>query len=118
MGVLVTTLITFMSTPLAGQAAEPAGFVLTNGKVYTVNKKQPWAEAVVVEGKKIVYVGDNLGAVKFKGEGWEELDLKGRLMLPGFVESHIHIGMGAGTTSGVILESSDTLEEVLKKIKE
>lgn len=97
--------------------AQPAGFVLTNGKVYTVNEKQPWAEAVVVKGKKIVYVGDNAGAAKFKGEGMEEIDLKGRLLLPGFVESHVHLGMGAGTTSGVVLESTDSLDEVLAKVK-
>jgi predicted amidohydrolase YtcJ len=99
-------------------AAEPADFVLTGGKVYTVNKKQPWAEAVAVKGKEIVYVGDNAGAKTFVGNGTEQIDLKGRLLLPGFVESHIHIGMGAGTTSGVILASSDSLEEVLRKVKE
>ena len=95
-----------------------ADFVLTNGKIYTVNEKQPWAEALAVKGKEIVYVGDNSGAKAFVGEGTEQIDLKGRLMLPGFVESHIHIGMGAGTTSGVILESTDSLEEVIKKVKE
>jgi predicted amidohydrolase YtcJ len=103
--------------PGCSSAPDRGGFVMTNGKVYTVNEKQPWAEAVVVKGKKIVYVGDNAGAAAFKGEGMEEIDLKGRLMLPGFVESHIHIGMGAGTTSGVILESTDSLEEVLTKVK-
>lgn len=118
MGALMTILFALISTPSASQAAKPSGFVLTNGKVYTVNKKQPWAEAVVVEGKKIVYVGDNAGATKFKREDLEEIDLKGRLLLPGFVESHIHIGMGAGTTSGVVLESTDSLETVLKKVKE
>jgi hypothetical protein len=34
-------------------SAEKADFVLTNGKVYTVNEKQPWAEAVAVKGNKI-----------------------------------------------------------------
>ena len=100
------------------QAIDDADFVLTNGKVYTVNEKQPWAEAVVVKGKEIVYVGDNAGAKDFIGDGTEEIDLKGRLLLPGLVESHIHIGMGAGTTSGLILESTDSLEDVLKKVKE
>ena len=116
--IIVLTLISLITRPSACQASKSAGFVLTNGKVYTVNKDQPWAEAVVVEGKEIVYVGDNAGAAKFNGEGWEEIDLKGRLMLPGFVESHIHIGMGAGTTSGVVLESTDSLETVLQKVKD
>ncbi len=93
------------------------GFVLTNGAVYTVNEEQPWVEAVVVQGNKIVYVGDDAGVAGFRGDGMEEIDLEGRLLLPGFVESHIHIGMGAGTTSGVVLESTDSLEEVLAKVR-
>ena len=40
------------------------------------------------------------------------------MVLPGFVESHIHIAMGGATTSGVILQMSDSLNEVLKKVKE
>ena len=94
-----------------------ANFVLTNGKIYTVNDNQPWAEALAIKGKEIVYVGDNAGAKAFVGEDTEQSDLKGRLMLPGFVESHIHIGMGAGTTSGVILESTDSFENAINKIK-
>jgi hypothetical protein len=88
--------------------AQPADFVLTGGKVYTVNEKQPWAEAVAVKGKEIIYVGDNAGAQAFIRNNTESIDLKGRLLLPGFVESHIHIGVGAGTTSGVTLESTDS----------
>lgn len=98
--------------------AKDAAFVMTNGKIYTVNEKQPWAEAVAVDGKKIVFVGDNSGAKEFIGEKTEQIDLKGRMVLPGFIESHIHVVMGGATTSGVILEMSDTLEEVLKKVKD
>ncbi len=98
-------------------ADDAANFVMTNGKIYTVNEAHPWAEAVAVKGKEIVYVGDNAGAAAFVGKGTEEIDLAGRLMLPGFVESHIHLGMGAGTTSGVIMEATDSLEEVLDKVR-
>ncbi len=99
-------------------AADPASFVLTNGKFYTVNESQPWAEAVAVDGDSIVYVGDNAGAAAFVGEGTEEIDLKGRLALPGFIESHIHVAAGASTTSGVILSTEDSVEEVLQKVKD
>ncbi len=96
--------------------AEPANFVFTNGKIYTVNEQQPWAEAVAVSGNKIVYVGDNAGSKAFVGDGTESIDLKGRLVLPGFVESHIHIAAGAGTTSGLILSTTDSTEQVLEKV--
>ncbi len=45
-----------------------ADYVLTNGKVYTVNEKQPWAEAVVVKGNEIVFVGSTADAQKLIGE--------------------------------------------------
>ena len=101
-----------------GITPDAADYVLTNGKIYTVNDDQPWAEAVAVDGKTIVYVGNNAGAASFIGKHTEQIDLGGRLMLPGFVESHIHLGMGAGTTSGVILESTDSLDQVINKVKE
>ncbi len=87
-----------------------ASFVLLNGSVYTVNPRQPWAQAVAVRGDQIVYVGSNHGARAFIGKGSRAIDLKGKLLLPGFVESHIHVLMGAATTSGVTLSMSDTLE--------
>ena len=39
-------------------------------------------------------------------------------MLPGFIESHIHVGIGGATTSGIIIGGTDSLDEVLAKVKE
>ena len=97
---------------------DPADYVLTNGKVYTVNDEQPWAEAVAVKGDAIVYVGDNAGAAAFVGEGTKKVDLEGRLTLPGFIESHVHPAHAAAFASGVVINFSDTIEEVLRKVKE
>ncbi len=104
---------------LSAQGASPdtANTVFLNGKVYTVNPRQPWAQAVAVRGDQIVYVGDNAGARAFIGKGSRAIDLKGKLLLPGFVESHIHVLMGAATTSGVTLTMTDTLEDIQRKLK-
>lgn len=111
--------VVFSGTSHAASNLEvKADFVLTNGKIYTVNDKQPWAEAVAIKGDKIIYVGDNDGSKAFVGKDSQQIDLQDRMVLPGFVESHIHIAMGGATTSGVILEMSDSLEEVLKKVEE
>ena len=104
----------------AMQSAAPverADMVFTNGKVYTVNPEQPWADSVAVRGNEIVYVGDSEGAMDFVGEGTTTADLGGRLLLPGFIESHIHTTIGAATTSGVILDTTDSVEQVLAKVK-
>lgn len=104
---------------LSAQGASPdtANTVFLNGKVYTVNPRQPWAQAVAVRGDQIVYVGDNAGARAFIGKGSRAIDLKGKLLLPGFVESHIHVLTGAATTSGVTLTMTDTLEDIQRKLK-
>ena len=49
-----------------------ANMVFTNGKVYTVNEAQPWAQAVAVAGNKIVYVGDDAGAMAYVGDGTDD----------------------------------------------
>jgi hypothetical protein len=59
-----------------------------NGAVYTVDAGQPWASAVVVDKGRIVYVGDDDGGAAYIGSGTEVIDLAGRMLLPGFVDSH------------------------------
>ena len=108
---------TAASPSRAAGTTAAADFVLTNARVYTVNPEQPWAQAVVVEGNEIVYVGDDQGAQAYIGENTTAEDLAGQLLLPGFVESHLHATLGAATTSGVILENTDSIEEVLTKVK-
>ena len=97
---------------------EAADAVLRNGRIYTVNQARPWAEAVAVRGSEIVYVGDDSGAAALVGEDTEEIDLEGRLVLPGFVESHIHIMLGGAATAGLHLTIADSVEDVLRKLGE
>lgn len=108
-----------VSAPTASRISQqqPASTVLLNGTVYTVNPNQPWAQAVAVRGDQIVYVGSNQGARALIGKGSRTIDLKGKLLLPGFVESHIHVLMGAATTSGVSLTMTDTLADIQRKLK-
>ncbi len=118
---LIVVLTAAIGVVLAGCSesvpAPGADYVLTNGKVYTVNEEQPWAEAIAVRGDEIVYVGDAAGATALVGEATEEIDLGGRLTLPGFVESHVHPTIAAAYASGTVLNFSDSMEVVLEKVK-
>ena len=58
-----------------------------NGKIYTVNEKQPHVEAVVTENNKIIFVGSNEDAKKLIDVSTKVIDLDGKLMLPGFNDS-------------------------------
>lgn len=92
--------------------------VFHNGKIYTVNKQQPWAEAVALEGNKIVYVGSNEEALKLADAGTQVEDLEGKMMLPGFIDGHIHPFIAVAFTSGVQLSACRTKEEILDAVRE
>ncbi len=66
--------------------------VLTNGRIYTVDAAQPWAEAVAIKDGRFVYVGDNAGVEAFISDGVDVTDLDGRLVIPGIVDAHTHPG--------------------------
>jgi predicted amidohydrolase YtcJ len=68
----------------------PADLVLTNGAVYTVAPDRPWADALAVREGHLVFVGDAAGASRFVGPGTAVVDLGGRMVLPGFQDTHAH----------------------------
>lgn len=70
--------------------------VFTNGAVYTVNPHQPWATAVAIHNGRITYVGDDAGSEIHIGTDTEVIDLQGKMLMPGFIDSHMH-PMAAGT---------------------
>ena len=64
--------------------------ILTNGQIYTVNSQQPWAESVVVEGDTIIYVGSEQDAERYINDSSKVIDLKGKMVLPGIHDTHLH----------------------------
>lgn len=64
-----------------------------NGPIITMDKNLPEAEAVLVEYKKIIAVGSYEELIAKTDEGTKLFDLQGKTLLPGFIESHSHVGM-------------------------
>jgi len=114
---LLGVFLTLLASPSAF-AAEPADYLFTNGKVYTVNTAQPWAEAVAVKDNEIVFVGSSKAAEAYIGEGTKVGDLGGRMLMPGIVESHFHVLLGGVATSGVFITDNSSVEAVLDQIRE
>ncbi len=92
--------------------------VLLNGKIYTVNKSQPWAEALVIDDNKIAYVGDNEGAKKYITDESSVEDLGNRLVTPGLIDGHIHAICAIVANAGVRVGANDDLTAMKVKIKE
>ncbi|MEP9369365.1 amidohydrolase [Xanthobacter sp. VNH20] len=104
------------SVPFSAFAATgDADIILRGGKIYTQNPALPWAEALAVRGKTIAAVGTNAEIDKLKGGDTKVVELNGRLVMPGFVEGHIHPFLGAFLSTGVDLQVS-TREEALAVI--
>jgi len=89
-----------------------------NGKIYTVNENQPYAEAVVVEGNKIKFVGTTREARNLIDASTEVIDLEGKLMLPGFNDTHLHFTSGGSYLLGINLRPAQSKEEFVEIIEE
>ena len=98
--------------------SDDADYVLTNGKIYTINEKQPWAEAIAVQDNKIVFVGSSKDVESFVGKNTRVADLTGRLVLPGMIDSHLHAMMGAAASSGVWVAGISNIDDLLATISD
>ena len=88
---LLGLLVACNSPADAAEAEERmADAVYHTGKIYTVNADQPWAQAVAIRDGKIMYVGSDDAVRIHIGADTELYDLRGRMMLPGFQDAHVH----------------------------
>src|SRR5438552_15632144 len=112
------SLLWFCLTPSFLPPADPADVVFVTGNVYTVNEKQPRAEAIAVKGDRSVFVGSNANAKRFQGGETRVIDLHGATVLPGMTDAHYHfIGVGQREMN-LNLEGITNLEVFLAKVKE
>lgn len=97
---------------------QTAELIFINGSVYTVDQDRSKAEAVAVKDGKILYVGDDKGAAAFKGTDTRVIDLQGKMLMPGFIDSHAHAYLMAESLFWLDLTNYSTLEEYQQAIKE
>ena len=91
--------------------------VLFNGRVHTLDAHLPYATAVAVRDERIVYVGDDATARETLRSGGEAVDLKGRCVLPGLTDAHLHFLWFAQGLQSVDAETP-TLDEALARVGE
>ncbi|MBI2846135.1 MAG: amidohydrolase, partial [Chloroflexi bacterium] len=97
------------------RAASSPGLLLVNGRIYTMDPAQPLAEAMAVQGSRILDVRKNSDFEDLiKNRGWEVVDLEGRSVLPGFIDSHAHLQRFALRLVEVNLEGEESKEEIMR----
>jgi len=115
-------LLVLLTVSLAGTAmggSRPvADTILTNARIYTVNPRAPWAQAVAIKDGRILAVGSLRRIARYRGPSTKTLDAHGRLVLPGFIDSHIHFVEGSLAMSLVKLDDTKTIAEIQQVVRE
>lgn len=97
---------------------EGADLILENARIYTVDEAQPWAEAVAIKDGHIVYVGAASGVEDFKGRRTNIINLGGKMVMPGIIDTHIH-ALGVVKPEACDLETqSYSLDEMVPILKD
>ncbi len=104
--------------PIDQKKSAVADLALTNGAIYTENDARSWAQAVAIDDGRIVYVGTDAGAKEYIGPNTKVVDLKGRMVIPGMQDAHIHPISGGIEANACDLNALNTVDEYVKKIKE
>ncbi|MGB2963913.1 MAG: amidohydrolase [Anaerolineales bacterium] len=95
---------------------ETATLVFKNGAIYTVNKDRSWAQSIVINTDQIVFVGTNKNAESYIGTDTLVVDLDGKMVLPGFIDSHAHPSHAMDLVGNISLYAGESPEEYLKII--
>jgi predicted amidohydrolase YtcJ len=106
---------------LHGQENPPplaADLVVLNAKIWTVNKKQPEADALAVLKDRIVFVGSSKKAREFVAAPTVVLDLAGKRVVPGFHDSHVHLLSSGMRLRQVALKDAADETEFGKRLRE
>jgi hypothetical protein len=117
--VIIMILMAFSHTSACNRhRSAPADVVLIHGRIYTVNPKEPWAQALAVRDGEIIAVGSDRTIAGFQGSATKVIDAKRHMVLPGFIDAHAHVGAGAAQLDQIAFNDAVTLDDFQKKIKD
>jgi predicted amidohydrolase YtcJ len=98
--------------------SRPADVIVTNARIYTVNPRQEWAQAIAIRGDRILAVGETARIEAYRGKSTKIIDAQGRLVLPGFTDCHIHFLDGSLSLLQVNLDDVTTVAEIQQLVKD
>jgi predicted amidohydrolase YtcJ len=95
---------------------QPARLVLRNGKIVTMNAAAPTAQALAVQGDRIVAVGSEREVAPYIGPSTRVIDLHGQLAIPGFIEGHGHFTGVGEFRLGLDLREARTWQDIVAQV--
>ena len=109
--VLAVTNIFFAMT-----APRSVTLAVVNARIWTGNRRRPWADAIAIAHDKIVAVGSSAEVRKLTGRDAQTIDAAGGFVTPGFIDSHVHFLQGGLALGSVQLRDASTREEFVQRI--
>ncbi len=94
-----------------------ADIIVNNAKIFTSDKINPHAEAVAIQGNRIIYTGTNEGAKEFEGGSTRVIDGKGGTVTPGFIDSHFHLLWGSIWMGSAQLYDAKNMDDVRLRLQ-
>jgi predicted amidohydrolase YtcJ len=95
----------------------PADILIVHAKIYTVDAKKPRAQSLAIRKGKIVAVGSDEEVARFRGIGTKRIDAGGKLVLPAFTDSHIHMLDGGFSLVHAKLEGAKDVAEIQSRLR-
>ena len=115
-------MITIITGCARSQQSDPkqnqiADSIYKNGKIYTVNEKQPWAQAVAIKDGKFIAVGSNDDVAANTGENTNVIDLSGKFAMPGLVDTHTHpFDSSFQILDQLVLDNPQSLQDIQQQV--
>jgi predicted amidohydrolase YtcJ len=93
-----------------------ADLALTSGKVLTMNQSQPYAEAIAIKDDRIIQVGTNEEIDPWIGKNTKVISLKGKTVVPGFIDTHIHVADFGRLLTWIDLSTAGSIKEMQESL--
>jgi hypothetical protein len=114
--VVALALVPLLVTASQPTASSPVTMAVVNARVWTGDTARPWADAIAVSGETIAAVGSSAEIQKMAG-GAKIIDAHGAMLVPGFIDAHVHFLDGGFALSSVQLRDAKTPAEFVRRIK-
>ncbi len=116
--VLLFAVLVACSLGASAQTKPAADLIITHARIWTVDSNHPEAQAVAVLGDRIVGVGTDAEVTAWRGPETKVIDAGGKLLLPGFNDSHMHFVSGGAQLDNVQLNDATSAQEFARRIGE
>ena len=113
----LTVSIFTISCAGAPMSDTPVTLAVVNARAWTGDARRPWADAIAIAGDRIVLVGSSAEVRKLAGPAATVIDARGMMLVPGFIDSHIHFIDGGYGLAAVQLRDARTPSEFTARIK-